>query len=212
MGKVNSALSALAPARNVTKEALYAVRGKIMNALKHPLDECLENQEISDIISILGCGIQERYNARKLNFGKVAIATDGDVDGFNIMCLIATMFWVLMPQFILENRLCWLRAPLYRLSKGNKRVFAYTDDELVKLKKEYKGWEQGRNKGLGEMSSRDMEESMMNEKNRRLEVLSVKDVEMARQSLEMLMGTEVSERREFLFSNVDFSKLAEQYA
>lgn len=80
MGKVNSALSALAPARNVTKEALYAVRGKIMNALKHPLDECLENQEISDIISILGCGIQERYSARKLNFGKVAIATDGDVD------------------------------------------------------------------------------------------------------------------------------------
>lgn len=65
---------------------------------------------------------------------------------------------------------------------------------------------------VGEMSSRDMEESMMSEKNRRLEVLSVKDAEMARQSLEMLMGTEVSERREFLFSNVDFSKLAEQYA
>ena len=75
----NSALAGLMPARDVNTEALYAVRGKVKNLLKHPLDECLENQEVSDIILALGCGIQERYNSKKLNYGKVAIAVDADV-------------------------------------------------------------------------------------------------------------------------------------
>ena len=69
------------------------------------------------------------------------------VDGFNIMCLISTLFWVLMPNFIKEGRLCWLRAPLYRLQKGNQRVFAYNDEELKELRKTHKNWIQGRNKG-----------------------------------------------------------------
>ena len=202
-----SAMGGLMGARDVNIEALYAVRGKVKNLLKHPLDECLENQEISDIILALGCGIQEKYNARKLNFGKVAIATDADADGYNIMCLLATMFYVLMPKFIQEGRLCWLRAPLYRLTKGNKRVFAYDDAELAELKKKYPDWEQGRNKGLGEMTDADMAASMMNKTERRLEVLTIHDAEEAEESLKMLMGKEVDERKDFLFENVDFSKL-----
>lgn len=129
------------------------------------------------------------------------------VDGYNIMCLVATMFYVLMPEFILENRLCWLRAPLYRLSKGDKRVFAYNDAELAELVKKYPNWEQGYNKGLGEMTPEDMESSMLHPQNRRLEILSMKDVEAAAESLKMLMGTEVEERKKFLFENVDFSEL-----
>ena len=201
----NSALGGLMPARDVKTEALYAVRGKVKNLMKHPLDECLENQEVSDIILALGCGIQDKYNARKLNYGKVAIATDADVDGYAIMCLIATMFYVLMPKFIEEGRLCWLRAPLYRLSKGNKRVFAYDDAELAELRKKYPDWEQGRNKGLGEMTSEDMEASMMSKTDRHLEVLTIGDVEAAAESLKMLMGPDVDDRRDFLFENVDFS-------
>ena len=201
----NSALGGLMPARDVKTEALYAVRGKVKNLMKHPLDECLENQEVSDIILALGCGIQEKYNARKLNYGKVAIATDADVDGYAIMCLIATMFYVLMPKFIEEGRLCWLRAPLYRLSKGNKRVFAYDDAELAELRKKYPDWEQGRNKGLGEMTSEDMEASMMSKTDRHLEVLTIGDAETAAESLKMLMGPDVNDRRDFLFENVDFS-------
>ena len=202
-----SALGGLMGARDVNTEALYAVRGKVKNLLKHPLDECLENQEISDIILALGCGIQERYNSKKLNFGKVAIATDADADGYNIMCLLATMFYVLMPKFIQEGRLCWLRAPLYRLTKGNKRIFAYDDTELAELRKKYPDWEQGRNKGLGEMTDADMAASMMNPKERRLEVLTIHDAEVAEESLKMLMGKDVDDRRDFLFENVDFSKL-----
>ena len=194
-------------ARNVNNEALYAVRGKVKNLMKHPLEECLENQEVSDIILALGCGIQDKYNSKKLNFGKVAIATDADADGYNIMCLLATMFYVLMPKFIKEGRLCWLRAPLYRLTKGNKRVFAYDDKELAELRKKYPDWEQGRNKGLGEMSDADMAASMMNPEARRLEVLTIHDAELAEESLMMLMAKDVDERRDFLFENVDFSKL-----
>jgi len=203
----NSALGGLMPARDVKTEALYAVRGKVKNLMKHPLDECLENQEVSDIILALGCGIQEKYNSRKLNYGKVAIATDADVDGYAIMCLIATMFYVLMPKFIEEGRLCWLRAPLYRLTKGDKRVFAYDDAELEELKKTHVGWEQGRNKGLGEMTSADMKASMMHKTDRHLEILTIGDAEAARESLKMLMGTKVDDRRDFLFENVDFSIL-----
>lgn len=203
----NSALGGLMPARDVNIEALYAVRGKVKNLLKHPLEECLDNQEVSDIIMALGCGIQEKYNSRKLNYGKVAIATDADVDGYSIMCLIATMFYVLMPKFIEENRLCWLRAPLYRLTKGDKRVFAYTEEEATELRKKYPTWEQGYNKGLGEMSTLDMEQSMLHPTERRLEVLTINDAKAAAESLMMLMGPEVDGRRQFLFDNVDFSIL-----
>ena len=203
----NSALGGLLPARNVNIEALYAVRGKVKNLLKHPLDECLENQEVSDIIMALGCGIQNRYTSKKLNYGKVAIAVDADTDGANIMCLIATMFYVLMPKFIEEGRLCWLRAPLYRLTKNNKRIFAYDDTELAELKITHKDWEQGRQKGLGEMTAEDMEQSMLHPTERRLEVLTIKDVEAAAESIMMLMGPEVEGRRDFLFENVDFSIL-----
>jgi DNA gyrase/topoisomerase IV subunit B len=203
----NSALGGLMPARDVKTEALYAVRGKVKNLMKHPLDECLENQEVSDIIMALGCGIQDRYNSKKLNYGKVAIAVDADVDGYNIMCLITTLFYVLMPKFIEEGRLGWLRAPLYRLSKGKQHVYAYDDDELAELRKTHAGWEQSRYKGLGEMRAEDMEESMLHPKNRRLDILTIGDAEAAADCLQMLMGTEVEGRRDFLFENVDFSIL-----
>lgn len=123
------------------------------------------------------------------------------------MCLIATMFWVLMPDFIKEGRLCWLQAPLYKLEKGNKRVFAYNSEELKKLRVGREDWTQTRAKGLGELRAEDMEESMMHKTNRHLEVLTVHDVVEAGESLRMLMGTDVEGRREFLFENVDFSKL-----
>ena len=203
----NSALGGLMPARDVRTEALYAVRGKVKNLMKHPLDECLENQEVSDIIMALGCGIQDRYNSKKLNYGKVAIAVDADVDGYNIMCLITTLFYVLMPQFIEEGRLGWLRAPLYRLSKGNQHIYAYDEDELVELRKTHSGWEQSRYKGLGEMVADDMEESMLHPTNRRLDILTINDAEAAAESLQMLMGMEVEGRRDFLFENVDFNIL-----
>lgn len=203
----NSALGRLIAARNIENEALYAVRGKVKNLLKHPLEECLENQEVSDIIVALGCGIQEKYNSKKLNYGKVAIASDADVDGKNIMCLIATMFFVLMPEFIEEGRLCWLQAPLYKLEHGKEQVFAYSIEELEELRKTRANWTQVRYKGVGELSSEDVKNSMLHPTNRCLEVLTVSDMIAAEECLNVLMGTKVEARREFLFENVDFGVL-----
>ena len=167
----------------------------------HPFDSCIQDpvflSNIEDAAELLNAHIQKYSN--------IGLVVDADVDGYAIMCLIATMFYVLMPKFIEEGRLCWLRAPLYRLSKGNKRVFAYDDTELAELRKKYPDWEQGRNKGLGEMTSEDMEASMMNKTDRHLEVLTIGDVESAAESLKMLMGPDVDDRRDFLFENVDFS-------
>lgn len=203
----NSALSGLNPGRNVEYDALYAIRGKTKNALKAPLDEVLKNQEVSDILTLLGCGIMEKYDSKKLKYGKVAIASDGDVDGKNIMCLVATLFMVLMPDFIKEGRLCWLKAPLYRVGVGNKRYYAYSIEELNEYKKKYPNAEIGRYKGLGEMRPDDVEESMFHDENRRLESLTIGDFSSAYETLQMLMGKDVSPRRDFLFENVDFSIL-----
>lgn len=201
----NSALNGLMPGRNVQTEALYGIRGKIINLLKHPIEECLENQEVSDIINALGCGIFEKYDSKKLRYGRVAIASDGDVDGKAIGCLIATMFYVLMPDFIKEGRLCWLQAPLFKLSKGNERVFAYSVTELNELKKTRGNWEQQRNKGLGEMTPVDVKNSMLHPEHRHLDILTVNDYDEFSESIRVLMGTNVDDRREFLFENVDFS-------
>ena len=77
---MNSALAGLMPARNVRNEALYAIRGKLRNLMKHPIEECLENAEVSDILSLLRCGMQESYNSKNLAYGKVYIAVDGDAE------------------------------------------------------------------------------------------------------------------------------------
>ena len=129
------------------------------------------------------------------------------VDGFSIMCLISTLFYVLMPKFIEEGRLCWLRAPLYKIEKGNNKLFAYNDEELAKIRQGRENWEITRAKGLGELSADDMEKSMLHPTERRLEVLTIHDVKAAAESIMMLMGPEVEGRRDFLFENVDFSIL-----
>jgi DNA gyrase subunit B len=195
------------PARNVHNEAIYAVRGKVKNLLKDDLDKCLENEEVSDIISILGCGIQNKYNSKKLNYGRVAIAVDGDADGFSIMTLISTLFYVLMPDFIKEERLCWLRAPIYKLQKGKNKYFVYSDLELPQAKNSHKNWEQTRIKGLGELNSEDMKESMLHPENRQLEILTIEDFNELSYWFELLMGKEVEPRTKFLFNNADFSEV-----
>ena len=124
----------MASARDVEHTALYPIRGKIKNALRAPIDEVLENKEVNDIILALGAGIQDRYNGKKLRYGSIWIATDADADGYAIMTLIATMFYVLMPKFIEEGRLKWLRAPLFRIGTGKNAHYAYNVDDLEKLK------------------------------------------------------------------------------
>lgn len=112
-----------------------------------------------------------------------------------------------MPNFIKENRLCWLRAPLYKIEKNGKSLFAYDDEELAKIRVGHENWEITRAKGLGQLKVEDMEQSMLHPTRQRLEVLTIHDAEAAERALTMLMGIEVKERREFFFNNIDFSAL-----
>lgn len=201
----NSAMAGLASGRDTEKYGILAIRGKIRNLLSCPIEEGLENEEVQSILTALGCGILDKYDSKKLRYGKVGIAVDSDDDGCHIACLIMSLFKALMPQFIEEGRLCWLKAPLFRVIKGKQNYYFYDDEELAASG--IKG-EQTRYKGLGELSAQDTKESMFNEKNQRIEVLMPDEDSFFR--LEELMGTDVKPRKDFVFSGViDFSKIVD---
>lgn len=202
----DSTITPLNSARDLNKHALFPIRGKLKNALRAPIDEVLENKEISDIMLALGAGIQEKYNSRKLRYGSVWIATDGDVDGANIAMLITVMFYVLMPKFIEEGRLKWLRAPLFKAERRGKKFFAYTIEEIEPYRGG--GWTITRLKGLGEFKPEDIADSMFSG-NQRLEVFTYdeKTKKYANHMLENLMGDDPAFRREFIFDRIDFEKI-----
>ena len=199
----NSAMAGLAAGRDTNHYGLLAIRGKIRNLLSCPLDEGLENEEVQSILTALGCGILEKYDAKKLRYGKVGIAVDADDDGCHIACLIMSLFKALMPDFIEEGRLCWLKAPLFKVKKGKQNYYFYDDKELADSK--IVG-EQTRYKGLGEMNSEDVKESMFNVQNQHMEILMPDENSFVR--LDQLMGSNVNYRKEFVFSGaIDFSKI-----
>ena len=201
----NSAMAGLAAGRDHEKYGLLAIRGKIRNLLSCPLDEGLENEEVQSILTALGCGILDKYDSKKLRYGKVGIAVDADDDGSHIACLIMALFKAIMPQFIEEGRLCWLKAPLFRIKKGKQNYYFYDEQEMINSK--ITG-EQTRYKGLGELSAEDTKESMFNTQNQRIEILIPDDNSFMR--LDDLMGSKIEPRRDFVFSGaIDFSKIVD---
>lgn len=201
----NSAMAGLASGRDTEKYGILAIRGKIRNLLSCPLEEGLENEEVQSILTALGCGILDKYDSKKLRYGKVAIAVDADDDGCHIACLIMSLFKALIPQFIEENRLCWLKAPLFKVKKGKSNYYFYDEDELNNSG--IKG-EQSRFKGLGELTAEDTKNSMFDKDNQRIEILIPDDNSFYR--LEELMGPSVQPRKDFVFSGaIDFSKIVD---
>lgn len=200
----NSAMAGLASGRDTEHYGILAIRGKIRNLLSCPLDEGLENEEVQSILTALGCGILDKYDNRKLRYGKVAIAVDADDDGCHIACLIMSLFKALMPDFIEEGRLCWLKAPLFKVEAGKKTYYYYDEEELANGVK----GEQTRYKGLGEMTADDTKNSMFNKDNQRIEILIPDERSFFR--LEELMGSKVEPRKEFVFSGaIDFSQIVD---
>lgn len=198
-----SAAAGMAVSRDIEHYGIMPIKGKIVNALSHPIEDVLENEEVKAIILALGCGILDKYNSKKLRYGKVAICCDADSDGSHIACLIMSLFSVIMPDFIKENRLCWLKAPLFKLEKGNKKYFYFNDEEFNNRTE--KAGEVTRFKGLGELSAEDGRISMFEKENQHMEVL-VPTVE-GLLALEELMGSDVEPRKDFVFSQIDFSKI-----
>lgn len=198
---MDSAQGSLNSGRDIQSVATFPIRGKIINTLKNTKEVYLDNEELKQICQILGCGIFEDYNSKKLKFGKVLIAVDADQDGCNILCLLTTLFYVLMPQFIKEGRLYWLKAPLYSNEKTHQYIFTEEDWSKVSNKK---GFE--RNKGLGKMSIPAVEEALFG-KYKRWEQLKPKNWKRFSELIENLMGKDVETRRQYLFDNVDFENI-----
>ena len=203
----DSALGAMAQARDYTKYGLLGIRGKIINCLSNPEEKIFNNEEIKLLLSAMNI-IPGKYNASKLRYGKLGICTDADSDGYHIGLLIMAALTYLAPEFIAEGRLCWLRAPLHIANNKGKETYYFTDDELeeAKKKKQVKG-DLTRNKGLGEMSPETARASMFSPEHQRLEIMEY--TPDAINLLYDLMGEDVEPRRKFIMKNIDFSKVRE---
>ena len=201
----DSAASSMAMARDIKKYGILAIRGKILNCLSNTEDKIFENEEINLLLSAMNI-IPGKYNVSKLRYGKIAICTDSDSDGYHIGLLIMAALRYLAPKFLDEGRLCWLRSPLYIVKNGKNESYYFTDEEMDAARPTIKG-EIQRNKGLGSLSPSQARESMFNEKNQRIDVLIPDEDSIF--LLEELMGESVEPRRDFIFSNVDFSEIRE---
>lgn len=205
----DSALGALVQARPIDKVALLPIRGKIISALKHPDEKILQNEEVKAIFSALGCGFFNKYNPNKLNYQYVAVASDSDPDGANISNLIVTLFYYMCPQFIKEGRLLWMRMPLFVLKYRDKTLYAFNETERNELIQKYgKPKEVGRKKGIGENSPQETAEAVFGSQ-KRWEQLIINNDEDFHHAINMMMGKEVDERRQFIMDNVDFSLIGE---
>lgn len=201
----NSAMGGMSQARDYTKYGLLAIRGKIINCLSNPEEKIFQNEEIKLLLSAMNI-IPGKYDPKKLRYGRLAICTDADSDGYHIGLLIMAALSYLAPQFIKEGRLCWLHAPLYIISDGKKETYAFTDEEMNSMRGKIKG-NISRNKGLGEMNPESARRSMFTSEFQRMEVLEYSDEAM--EILYALMGEDVEPRRNFVMTKIDFSEIRE---
>lgn len=205
----DSALGALVQARPIDSVALMPIRGKIISALKHEPEKILKNEEVKAIFSALGCGFFERYNSKKLRYQYVAIAADQDPDGKNIGCLLITLFYYMCPELIKEGRLLWMQMPLHVLTYKDKVLYAFSDFEKNEMiKKHGKPKEIGRKKGIGENTPEETKEAVFGAQKRWWQ-LCPKNNEDFSNLIQMLMGKDVEERKDFIMKNVDFSLIGE---
>ena len=201
----DSAMGGLALGRDHTKYGIMAIKGKIINCLSNPDEKIYENDEIKLLLSAMNI-VPGKYDAKKLRYGKLAICTDADSDGYHIGLLIMAALAHIAPQFIREGRLCWLRSPLHIVHDGKKETYYFTDEELEQNRHKIKG-EIQRNKGLGSLEPEQARESMFNPEYQRLDVMEYSEEAMG--LLYSLMGEDVVPRRDFIMTNVDFSEIKE---
>ncbi|MFQ6088672.1 MAG: DNA topoisomerase (ATP-hydrolyzing) subunit B [Candidatus Methanofastidiosia archaeon] len=179
-------------------QAILPLRGKILNVEKARLDKILRNQEIQTMIIAFGTGIDEDFDITKSRYHKIIIMTDADVDGSHIRTLLLTFFYRYMRELIEVGYLYIAQPPLYKLSKGRKILYAYSDSELSSRLSELKDAEIQRFKGLGEMNPEQLWETTMNPKTRIIKKVSIADALKANEIFTILMGEKVEPRRRFI--------------
>ena len=205
----DSALGACKQARNSEFQALMPVRGKILNCLKCEYDKIFKSEIITDLIKVLGCGVEVKSKAMKglpefnldmLKYNKVIICTDADVDGFQIRTLILTMIYRLMPTLIAEGKVFIAETPLYEINTKDQVWFAYTEKEKAQAIEEIGNakYTVQRSKGLGENEAEMMWLTTMNPKTRRLVEILPEDAERTAEVFDMLLGDNLAGRKEHI--------------
>ena len=200
-------------ARDRNYQAILPIRGKILNVEKASIDKVLANAEIKTMINAFGCGFSEGYgndfDISKLRYDKIIVMADADVDGAHILTLLLTLFYRFMPELIFEGHVYIAMPPLYKAipSRGEEE-YLYDDIALEKYRKRHKGsFTLQRYKGLGEMDAEQLWETTLNPETRMLKKVEIEDARMASDVTEMLMGTEVLPRREFIHEHAHDAEL-----
>lgn len=206
-----SALGACKQSRDANFQAIIAVRGKILNCLKADYSKIFKNEIITDLIKVLGCGVEIKTKANKefeifnldgLRFNKIVICTDADVDGFQIRTLILTMLYRLVPTLIDRGYVYIAMSPLYEIKTKSKTYFAYDEKEKAEIlqiiQKSSAKFEINRSKGLGENEPEMMWLTTMCPKTRRLIKVTGSHTEKALEMFNLMLGDDLSGRKSFI--------------
>lgn len=197
--------------RDPRTQAILPLRGKILNTQKSEDHKSLKSEQIDNIISALGCGVGAHFNEAKLRYHKIIFMTDADVDGAHISTLLLTLFNAHMPALIEKGYVYVAQPPLYRAKKGKQSHYIKDDAALTEFfqNQSREGWTIQRFKGLGEMDEMELSETTMHPESRILGRIMYSDGGKAATDpvFEMLMGSEVAPRRQFIEANAKFAEI-----
>lgn len=201
----DSAANGLISKRNGEIHGIMPLRGKILSARKASIEDLMKNQEIQNIIKAIGLDLDPdtftlKYNIKKLRFSKIVFLCDGDPDGGHIRLLLLTLFWRLCPELITNGHIYSSCPPLYKITtKKNEYLYltAAPDLEAYKAKHKSESFIVNRLKGLGEMSPSELYECMIKDGNKNIMQITVDDFDNADNELEIFMGNEVTQRRDY---------------
>lgn len=207
----DSALGACKQARDPDFQAIMPIRGKILNCLKADYNKIFKSEIITDLLKVLGCGVEVKTKANKdlstfdidnLRWSKVIICTDADVDGFQIRTLVLTMLYRLTPTLIDMGKVFIAESPLYEITSSDEVYFAYTEAEKEEFISQIKGkFTVQRSKGLGENEPDMMSLTTMNPDTRRLIKVMPGHAEQSSMMFDILLGDNLSGRKEFIIEN-----------
>ena len=208
----DSALGACKQSRDAEFQGLMPVRGKILNCLKADYPRIFKSDVITDLMKVLGCGVEvsgravkdlNQFDIRNLRWNKVIICTDGDVDGFQIRTLILTMLYRLCPTLIREGYVYIAETPLFEITCKDKTWFAYSEKEKAEILRELEGKKVTvqRSKGLGENDPEMMWMTTMNPETRRLVKVMSEDAERTAEVFDLLLGDNLSGRKDYIAEN-----------